>query len=524
MSTIEIDGSQGEGGGQVLRQSLALSCILGKPIRLHRIRGKRPKPGLKAQHLAGVNALAAIHDAEVAGAAVGSSELEFSPGAGRRGRHQIDVGTAGACTLVCQAVLPAIVMGAGREPTKGGPAARAASDAAIAAAAGIAAHPGAWARSGGGGAEPAGEGSSALVSGAAAAASSAPPAAEGEVTSLVVSGGTDVAFSPPADFAAVALLPLLRRMGVRAAAVPSRRGFFPKGGGRLDLVCHPMPAGERVRPLLLEERGEVAEQLVRVVFAGAAAEAGAAAVGVAAATALGFPGEAMEVFTSAAAAAGASAGRSGGGDRRSRDKGRNGRGGRGGRRGRGGHGRFMAETAAEAEGSGAAAAAGSGSAASKHRASESVAEGAGGSAGMRWRCELIGPEPAACSGVSVLVGAMTDNGCVLTRSAPIGGREDPVKAGRGLARELFAELAHGGCVDEHALDQLIIWMALADGESRVRCGPPSLHTTTAADIARVFLPTVEITFEPIAEGKHGHVAVVKGAGLSPGSVASARAP
>ncbi len=83
---IEIDGSWGEGGGQVLRSSLTLSMMTGQPVHLANIRAHRPKPGLQPQHLAAARAAAAISGAEIEGASLGSSELTFIPGAIRPGR------------------------------------------------------------------------------------------------------------------------------------------------------------------------------------------------------------------------------------------------------------------------------------------------------------------------------------------------------------------------------------------------------------------------------------------------------
>lgn len=109
---IEIDGSYGEGGGQVLRTALTLSALTGRPARIRRIRAGRRNPGLAPQHLTGVLALAAICDAEVRGAAIGSAEVEFHPrSAPRAGEYTFDVsdaaqgGSAGSVTLIFQTLL-----------------------------------------------------------------------------------------------------------------------------------------------------------------------------------------------------------------------------------------------------------------------------------------------------------------------------------------------------------------------------------------------------------------------------------
>lgn len=106
---IQIDGSQGEGGGQILRSSLALSMATGTPFRITKIRAGRAKPGLMRQHLTCVQAAAAVCAAQVSGASVGSQDVTFVPGAVRAGTYHFPIGTAGGTTLVLQAVLPALL-------------------------------------------------------------------------------------------------------------------------------------------------------------------------------------------------------------------------------------------------------------------------------------------------------------------------------------------------------------------------------------------------------------------------------
>ena len=106
---ITIDGSQGEGGGQILRSSLALSLITGQPFSISNIRANRSKPGLMRQHLTAVRAAAEVGQARVSGAELRSCELAFEPGAVRAGDFRFAVGTAGSATLVLQTVLPALL-------------------------------------------------------------------------------------------------------------------------------------------------------------------------------------------------------------------------------------------------------------------------------------------------------------------------------------------------------------------------------------------------------------------------------
>jgi RNA 3'-terminal phosphate cyclase (ATP) len=107
---IEIDGSQGEGGGQIVRSSLALSLLTGKAFRIVNLRAGRQKPGLKRQHLMAVEAASAIGNAEVTGAEIGSREITFVPGTVRGGSYEFRIETAGSMTLVLQAVLPALML------------------------------------------------------------------------------------------------------------------------------------------------------------------------------------------------------------------------------------------------------------------------------------------------------------------------------------------------------------------------------------------------------------------------------
>lgn len=102
---IEIDGSLGEGGGQVLRSALTLSTLTETPVSLFNIRARRSKPGLMPQHLKAVQAVAEISKAQVTGAALHSTAITFHPGRVHSGRYKFDIGTAGAAMLVFQTVL-----------------------------------------------------------------------------------------------------------------------------------------------------------------------------------------------------------------------------------------------------------------------------------------------------------------------------------------------------------------------------------------------------------------------------------
>jgi RNA 3'-terminal phosphate cyclase (ATP) len=115
MSTdlIELDGSFGEGGGQILRTSLALSLLTGKPFHLRNVRANRPRPGLQPQHLQSVLAAAAVSGAQTRGASLQSTDLTFEPGPVVAGSYRFDIGTAGATGLVLHTLyLPLALRGA----------------------------------------------------------------------------------------------------------------------------------------------------------------------------------------------------------------------------------------------------------------------------------------------------------------------------------------------------------------------------------------------------------------------------
>lgn len=106
---IILDGSRGEGGGQILRTALALSLVTGRAFRIEKVRAGRERPGLLRQHLAAVRAATAVGAAAVEGAELGSKALSFAPRGIHGGSHHVDVGSAGSATLVFQTVLPALL-------------------------------------------------------------------------------------------------------------------------------------------------------------------------------------------------------------------------------------------------------------------------------------------------------------------------------------------------------------------------------------------------------------------------------
>jgi RNA 3'-terminal phosphate cyclase (ATP) len=187
---IHIDGSFGEGGGQILRTALGLSLFTGQPFRIEKVRAGRRNPGLLRQHLTAVKAAAKIGQAEVAGANIGSTQLTFTPGRVAHGDYQFAVGTAGSATLVLQTILPAL-----------------------------------------------------LISGD-----------QNQQTRLTLEGGTHNPFAPPFDFLAKAFLPLLQRMGAQVEAGLERYGFYPAGGGKIEISIKP---AKGLEPIELNERGKI---------------------------------------------------------------------------------------------------------------------------------------------------------------------------------------------------------------------------------------------------------------------------
>jgi len=119
---IEIDGSHGEGGGQILRTTISLAAVIGEPVRITNIRAGRQNPGLSPQHITGIEALAEICGADVDGLFAGSKEVAFKPGQLIGGEFEFDVGTAGSISLVMQScLLPSIMSKSGiRMTIKGG--------------------------------------------------------------------------------------------------------------------------------------------------------------------------------------------------------------------------------------------------------------------------------------------------------------------------------------------------------------------------------------------------------------------
>ena len=169
---LSLDGSYGEGGGQILRTALSLAGLTGVSVRIEGIRARRSKPGLRPQHLTAVQAVARISQAEVTGARLGSQALTFKPRTPQGGHYRFDVaettGSAGAVTLVAQALLPPLLK------------------------------------------------------------------AESPAT-VILKGGTHVPWSPPAHYLSHVFLPALASMGAEVEMTLERWGWYPRGGGEVRL-------------------------------------------------------------------------------------------------------------------------------------------------------------------------------------------------------------------------------------------------------------------------------------------------
>ncbi|VVB98015.1 RNA 3'-terminal phosphate cyclase [uncultured archaeon] len=186
---IEIDGSMGEGGGQIIRTALSLCAVTGKPIHITNIRANRPNPGLAPQHLTAARALRSICRGTLSHCEVGSTEFTFEPGEIVGGRYEFDIGTAGSTVLVAQTLLP-ILLSASKPST------------------------------------------------------------------VRIKGGTHVMKSPSYDYFEKVFLPAVSLFGAAANSRILHPGYYPKGGGEIELEVKPSQlAGNRT--WLREEHVEV---------------------------------------------------------------------------------------------------------------------------------------------------------------------------------------------------------------------------------------------------------------------------
>ena len=191
MDFLKIDCSYGEGGGQIIRSAITLSCITERQIHLENIRKNRRVSGLRPQHLTAIKILQKISNAKVIGADIGSTELKFMPGAITDSELVADVGTAGSISLILQVLVPVV---------------------------------------------------SILQ----------------KKLDLKIKGGTDVLWSPTMEYTQHVIRKAYSKMGVKFSLKINRRGYYPKGGGEIELQVYP----SIVSPALFSKRETCNVELV----------------------------------------------------------------------------------------------------------------------------------------------------------------------------------------------------------------------------------------------------------------------
>ena len=195
-SLIEIDGGQGEGGGQILRTALCLSALMGESVWIFNVRKGRKRPGLRAQHLAAVRAVAAISDGRLEGAELGSTEVGFQPQRIRGGRYRFDVAeeqtSAGATGLIFQCIAPLLLFA-------------------------------------------------------------------DSPSSVSIRGGTHTAWSPPFHYLSEVFWPMVSEFGAQGKLSLEQWGWYPRGGGKAAIWVEPVERLKAVqwaeRGALLELKG-----------------------------------------------------------------------------------------------------------------------------------------------------------------------------------------------------------------------------------------------------------------------------
>ncbi|XP_038069258.1 RNA 3'-terminal phosphate cyclase-like [Patiria miniata] len=322
-SKIIIDGSVMEGGGQILRIASALSCLTCQPITVQKVRAGRSKPGLRPQHLSGLQLVRDLCSGELIGGSVGSTEITFIPSKIKAGRYVADTKTAGSVVLLMQVSMPCMLFAAG-------------------------------------------------------------------LTQVTLKGGTNAEMAPQIDYTTLVFQPMIERFGVQFECDVKRRGYYPKGGGEIQVRTTPIQC---LQPVDITDVGQVTK------IEGRAFVAGVLPVKIA---------------------------------------------------------KSMADTAS--------------SIISSRFPSIPV------------HVKAVQEASAVGNGCGIIVVADTSTGCKLAGST-LGKKGVPAEqVGKEAAEMLLRNLDHGGCVDEYLQDQLIIFMALASGTSRVLSGPLTLHTKTAIHV------------------------------------------
>ncbi|KAL4536368.1 hypothetical protein Ndes2526A_g05897 [Nannochloris sp. 'desiccata'] len=383
----KIDGSLLEGGGQILRNAASLSAITGTAITIDNIRAKRTKPGLRPQHLTGLQMINSLSEGStLLGASVGSTEVTFLPGHQLRGGPLVaDTGTAGSCMLLAQVALPCLLYSDQQNQEE-----------------------------------------------------------SVENNEIQLKGGTDAAMAPPIEYLQRVLIPTLRQhLHIDASLNLVRRGFFPRGQGLVSLKVNSLRVKSSGLPsICITSRGDVEEILISVFTAGKVKHSvGERMV----ATAEKIVGTRVAEITAAFA------------DFPLTDR----------------------------------------------------------SIKINKTCVHEPPERAFGDGCGIILVAKSSTGCLLGATG-LGERGVSAEdVARGAADELMDLIFNSeACVDDHLMDQLVIFMALADGRSEVIAREPTLHTRTAVAVAEI-LTTAKFDVRELKEGNGGLWSIsCQGAGIS----------
>lgn len=323
---FELDGGILEGGGQILRMATAFGVILQKPVKIFNIRAGRSTPGLRPQHLNGLQLLRDISRGSLIGDKIGSTEVTLRPGPVVGGNYEADTKTAGSVGLLLQVSLPCLIFADG-------------------------------------------------------------------ASHLMLKGGTDADMAPPFDYMIKIFHPVLEKFGMTCHFEIERRGFYPKGGGIVKAAIEPVKS---LKPIEIMDRGDVVRITGRSFVAGR------------------LPSNLMHQ---------------------------------------------MADEAIVVL-------------QKKYKDIEVIIE------------RVVETSSSAFGlGSGIFLIAETSTGCCLAGSALGKKGVKSSTVGHNAATMLIKNIEHGGCVDEHLQDQLIIFMALADGKSKIKCGPITLHTETAIHVA-----------------------------------------
>ena len=343
-----IDGSKGEGGGQIIRNAIVYATLFQVPLRIHSIRAKRSNPGLRAQHVTGLQLAVDICGGSLSGAQVGSNTFEYHPRGEKDEKQYVrnlfaDIGTAGSICLLLQVGLPCLIYNS-------------------------------------------------------------------YMDSLELRGGTNADMAPQIDYMEEVLLPTISRHCIRdtmdtdaniVVVDIKTRGYYPIGKGVVNCSLHEVLHNFKgpMHPLILMERGRVESIHIKCFHAGK-----------------------LPAFVASKMADAAS--------------------------------RLIANSSLE----------------DVKNVTPSV--------------ELVKHEPAVGSASGIIIVAKTSTNCIFGASS-LGNRKEKAEiTGAKAAQELLDTLHAGGCVDEWLQDQLILFIALAYGESKILTGCLTQHTQTAIDVAK----------------------------------------